>query len=893
MACNDVEGESAVRRFHFSGGTGGRGGCGGQQGGNGGTGEGPRFLGDIVGSNLFLTGDRYEEPRRLAGAIRTNHQSCRASPYYIPDRKSKSNPDNGFPANSPESFAEEDKMIDTALGACADLNRIPNQIYAEVLLRQERGFPLCEPAPHSNLPEDYKRTGVSIGDVGLVTAEGFDFCFNVYRARDDSINAGGVPEDFVPLEMYSEVDVYKKDYEPGSYVGSPYPDIQEREADGSWGDFPGSALSFRCAGTTGALLALPCGSRVEELKNCALLRQHAERNAASWHRYITAANGRGRDLGRYGASLYLVTGCEKTQTGGIATFNKVPSGEQFDLSFKPSSKNINSGDGYRFCRASTRTFTSRRSEGELNDLLYNQTIFVRGFTITVNQTWYLRQTVAVKCVDGGATVELQRAKARPASSKRNSFPSRAGSEQRCRGCKRSDASMMLSLAPLCPAPNVFHPSRIINAEILRKAPKAAAVISHDDDWAEILRNDGSENVVRSVEEFMQQIRRQFQVDNSNGTLHLQRKTIESLHANASDISYSDAPPPYEEIEHSAEYNRLLGHPNVEIQPVMDHLQTRLDSDIPTYRRFQLVDAMLRLSRVSGYLPKCLDATPHFRNDGLVSKGNVFEVYRGEILEHPVVVRVVKAKERINLIKLRQQAVVWQGLNHPNILPTFGVFVLGEQYCLASPRMMSGNIKTFLNQCSSRANMLPSLTLDVAAGLKYLHEHSLVHGDLKGDNVLITSSTRACIANFGVQILSSTSSDKKKWTFASDVYDFGMVNLEMLSLHPLVYRANAFQTPTALDSIWDQLQAIWRNHPDKSMLDILHNQLQDCRTENPEMRPTATEIVSRLINSELVAKGMVPQSQDWDANYVSHFRQSLRLMATGRLYVDIKGRSTTR
>ncbi|KAG6825509.1 hypothetical protein H0H92_003436, partial [Tricholoma furcatifolium] len=39
--------------------------------------------------------------------------------------------------------------------------------------------------------------------------------------------------------------------------------------------------------------------------------------------------------------------------------------------------------------------------------------------------------------------------------------------------------------------------------------------------------------------------------------------------------------------------------------------------------------------------------------------------------------------------------------------------------------------------------------DVAHGLQFLHEHDILHGDLKGSNVFINSSQRACLADFGL------------------------------------------------------------------------------------------------------------------------------------------------
>jgi hypothetical protein len=79
---------------------------------------------------------------------------------------------------------------------------------------------LYVPGPQINLPENYRRKGVAIGDVGTITPDGdFDFFFNIYLPADDPINEN-IPEDFVPLSHYKSVDVHHRHFEPGDYVAS-------------------------------------------------------------------------------------------------------------------------------------------------------------------------------------------------------------------------------------------------------------------------------------------------------------------------------------------------------------------------------------------------------------------------------------------------------------------------------------------------------------------------------------------------------------------------------------------------------------------------------------------------------------------------------------------------
>ncbi|KAJ7285279.1 hypothetical protein C8J57DRAFT_970135, partial [Mycena rebaudengoi] len=182
-------------------------------------------------------------------------------------------------------------------------------IYCNHLLHEGHGFPLYVPEPRRNLPTEYQTIGVSIGDVGRVTPEGiFDFFFNIYHPADHPINGNRVPEDFSPLPLYSSIDVSPQIFAPGAYVCSP--SVQEAVH-----ELP---LEF-CSGPSGAILALPHGSLLEKLENLDSMRRYAAQYAESWYKYVNGVRGRGLANG----GLYLITGCEKTKSWGIASFQNV------------------------------------------------------------------------------------------------------------------------------------------------------------------------------------------------------------------------------------------------------------------------------------------------------------------------------------------------------------------------------------------------------------------------------------------------------------------------------------------------------------------------------------------------------------------------------------------
>ena len=112
-----------------------------------------------------------------------------------------------------------------------------NEIYERLLRWKKRGFALYVPQPNRRLPIDYRRTGIRIGDVGIITPDGgFSFLFNICVPHNDPINPRILPEDFSPLEpALSDVDVVEfSRFNPGSYLASASIEKKEGESNARW-----------------------------------------------------------------------------------------------------------------------------------------------------------------------------------------------------------------------------------------------------------------------------------------------------------------------------------------------------------------------------------------------------------------------------------------------------------------------------------------------------------------------------------------------------------------------------------------------------------------------------------------------------------------------------------
>ena len=109
-------------------------------------------------------------------------------------------------------------------------------IYYRHLAVKGRGSPLWQTEPSSTLPDIYRRQGIAVGDVGIITSSGgFDFMFNICLPADDPINREGLPAGFSPVyPRLKPRDIRRHmDYTQNSYLASASV-VKHRESDSSY-----------------------------------------------------------------------------------------------------------------------------------------------------------------------------------------------------------------------------------------------------------------------------------------------------------------------------------------------------------------------------------------------------------------------------------------------------------------------------------------------------------------------------------------------------------------------------------------------------------------------------------------------------------------------------------
>ncbi|KXN91153.1 Tyrosine-protein kinase isoform SRK4 [Leucoagaricus sp. SymC.cos] len=151
------------------------------------------------------------------------------------------------------------------------------------------------------------------------------------------------------------------------------------------------------------------------------------------------------------------------------------------------------------------------------------------------------------------------------------------------------------------------------------------------------------------------------------------------------------------------------------------------------------------------------------------------------------VKIVKPGVSKYLPKASSQEIIKRiRVDHKNILPFYGVYSLKEGPAIVTP-WMKWNLQEYVEQHNELEDRAP-LIFDVVGGLAYLHNSGIVHGNLKSENVLVSQSQKAMLADFESyvdHIAGGREKSSDRWkapeiingsspTKESDVWSFGCI-----------------------------------------------------------------------------------------------------------------------
>ncbi|XP_061343795.1 putative receptor protein kinase ZmPK1 [Gastrolobium bilobum] len=277
----------------------------------------------------------------------------------------------------------------------------------------------------------------------------------------------------------------------------------------------------------------------------------------------------------------------------------------------------------------------------------------------------------------------------------------------------------------------------------------------------------------------------------------------------------------------------------------------------------------------------------------IGRGAAGIVYKGELSD----LRVVAIKRLREAYQgedefLDEISIIGR-LNHMNLIKMWGYCAEGKHRLLVYEYVEKGSLAENLVSSALDFNRRFSIALGMARGLAYLHEECLewiLHCDVKPQNILLDSSYKPKVADFGLsKLLNRNDPDNSnfsrirgtrgymapEWVFnlsitsKVDVYSYGIVVLEMLTgksptmgvqgvdgteakqhwrlvIWVREKRANASSKASWLKQIVHPFIG-WKFNSDR--LEILVEVALQCVEEDKDARPTMRQVVEMLQRHE--------------------------------------------
>lgn len=291
---------------------------------------------------------------------------------------------------------------------------------------------------------------------------------------------------------------------------------------------------------------------------------------------------------------------------------------------------------------------------------------------------------------------------------------------------------------------------------------------------------------------------------------------------------------------------------------------------------------LSVSGIPKYHYKDLQkATSNFTT--ILGQGSFGPVYKAVMATGEVVaVKVLASDSRQGEREFQTEVALLSRLHHRNLVNLVGYCVEKGQRILIYEYMSNGSLARLLygdNKRSLSWQERLQIAHDVSHGIEYLHEGavpSVIHRDLKSDNILLDHSMRAKVADFGLskeEVYDGRKSGLKgtygymdpdymstnKLTKKSDVYSFGIILFELITA---INPQQGLMEYINLAAIGGEGRVDWDEILDKDLLvgnipeevRMLADVAYRCVNKNPRKRPWISEVtqaISRLRQHQLI------------------------------------------
>ncbi|CAF3030651.1 unnamed protein product, partial [Rotaria sp. Silwood2] len=193
----------------------------------------------------------------------------------------------------------------------------------------------------------------------------------------------------------------------------------------------------------------------------------------------------------------------------------------------------------------------------------------------------------------------------------------------------------------------------------------------------------------------------------------------------------------------------------------------------------------------------------------------------------------------------KEVAAYMELSGGYILKTYGIAHTEEgdieKYMIIMEYMPLGSLAKFLKHNEGQISLRRKVKIarEIASGMRKIHEHNMIHRDIRPDNILITDNYTAKVADMGIArvldpVLKHTQTGcicymppefwKGTYDQKLDIFTFGLTLNELFTETQHTFNRNAAKKITL-----------------QTQSPIFRSLIDRCTADNPKDRPTASEI----------------------------------------------------
>jgi len=214
-------------------------------------------------------------------------------------------------------------------------------------------------------------------------------------------------------------------------------------------------------------------------------------------------------------------------------------------------------------------------------------------------------------------------------------------------------------------------------------------------------------------------------------------------------------------------------------------------------------------------------------------------------------------------------------DHPNIVSFYGAWKKGDEIFLAIEHCGGGAVSDFYQVWNVRLNEeeIALVCRETLKGLQYLHEHNIIHRDIKGANILITDSGDVKIIDFGVSAILTGTVNKRDSIIGSPYWMAPEVIANKMRHSPYDFRVDFWSLGITLIELADKDPPLSHMNPMRALLQIPFRPppvLQDpsqwssdfiefialCLEKEPKKRPNVETLLAHSLVKQPLDKSIL-------------------------------------